>query len=256
MLPLKEILLQTGRLLAQHPVLMLPPLAWVIPGTLLLRPGEPTAQGLVVVVAIGLLQLALTTGLIAMVRAAALGEAVGWDAFLIGIGRHFITILTGTVIFLGLLLLTLLPLLILLELYSGPLDLKLILAKGTIPVEQWATAQRWLVGLGCWAMLWSTIAFFLLVWKQAVIVATLSWAKAWRASLAFVSAYWFRLSILLTLKGLLLVFGMLLIAGGIVLLAELGALTTLIIDLYFTIAFTVAFIGPPPPKGETVDAAA
>lgn len=250
---MREILSQSGRLLKARPAILLPVIVAGISSRLLFDGGPPLPS----IVAFCLLDIALTSGMLAMIRAAHMREADGaWDAFFVGVGRHFAPLLGGSLVFVALALGTLLPLLILLLNTVGLFDVKVAVAKGTLSATEAEIALKWGMAIAGWGFIWGTVGFFLAVWKQAVVAQSLPWPKAWQASAAFVKHNWLEVSILLTLQ--MAGFAICLVAIGtakVVLLAELAATVLLVINTYFTVAITVAFMGSPP-NGEVVDAAA
>lgn len=210
-----------------------------------------------VLVAFWLLNLALTAGLLSMIRSYHLSEMKGWDAFLIGVGRYFAPILAGSMVQGGLVFITLLPIVAWLKATVGIPDIKAITATQTIKPEQAEAIIQWASALAAWGAVWGIVFFFLAVWKQAVVADSMSWLRAWQASASFVKSHWLRMSGLLMLWGVGLAgsFGLIALRAGV--LPELGAVTLMLVNCYFTVALMLALMGPAPePKGENVDATA
>lgn len=254
MLPVRELLLQAGRLLKRFPGLLLPVVAGSLAAQTMLGGNTGSVP---VLVAFWLLNLALTAGLLTMIRSYHLSEMRGWDAFLIGVGRYFAPILAGSMVQGILVFVTLLPIVAWLRATVGIPDVKAIAAAGTLTPAQAEAVIQWAAALCAWGAVWGIVFFFLAVWKQAVVAESMSWLRAWQASASFVKAHWMRMAGLLTLwgAGLAASFGLIGLRAGI--LPELGAVLLLVVNCYFTVALMLALLGPAPePKGENVDATA
>ncbi len=236
---------------------MLPPFVGLAVGRMLLS--GMRGGNLPALIAFGLINLAMTAGLLAMIRATYAGEGGGWDAFLIGVGRHFAPLLAGTLVMLLLALSTLYPVLLALQSFAGlpdaPLLQKALSSGVTLPLAQMQIVERWAAGIGIWAVAWGLLLFFLLVWKQAVVVDAVPWTRAWRSSFSFVRRHWGKLGALLVAEGLALALGLTLSTLSIGAISELGALVSFLANAYFTVALTIAFMGPQP-KGAELDASA
>ncbi len=253
MLPIGEILSQAGRLLRRYPALLLP----VVAGALAAQFMVGGASGSVpILVAFWLLNMALTAGLLTMIRAYHLSEMSGWDAFLIGVGRYFGPILAGSLVQAALVFVTLLPIVAWLKASVGIPDVKTLTA-GNITTGQAEALIQWASALIAWGAVWGIVFFFLAVWKQAVVAQSSSWLRSWQISAAFVKAHWLPMSGLLLMQGVGMAGAFGLVASRVSLLPELGAVAMLVINCYFTVALMVAILGPVPvPKGENVDATA
>ena len=255
MLPVKEILLQSGRLLRRHPVLVLPVVAGAL--SFQISMGGQGSASLPIIVAFWLLDLALTAGLLSMIRSYHQAEASGWDAFLIGIGRYFTPILTGSLVQLGLVFLTLVPILALLKTSVGIPDIKPLM-NGVIPTpEQADQIGQWTAALVAWGAVWGIVYFFLALWKQVIVVQGTSWLQAWKASASIVRGHWLHITAILTLQGLGLAFGAAPVLARMDGLSELGAVVMLLVNCYFSVVMMVVLLGPAQlPNSENVDAAA
>jgi hypothetical protein len=255
MLPVREILLQSGRLLRRHPVLFLPVVAGAL--SFQVATGGQTSASLPILVAFWLLNLALTAGLLSMIRSYHQTEMSGWDAFLIGIGRHFTPILAGSLVQLGLVFLTLVPILAWLKSSVGIPDVKPLM-NGVIPTPAQADQiAQWTAALVAWGAVWGIVYFFLALWKQAIVVQGISWLPAWKTSASFVRGHWLQIAAILTLQGVGLAFGAAPVLVRLDGLSELGAVLMLLVNCYFAVVMMVALLGPARlPKGENVDAAA
>lgn len=209
-----------------------------------------------VLVAFWLLNLALTAGMLSMIRAYHLSEGTGWDAFLIGVGRYFAPILAGSVVQGALVFITLLPIVAWLRGTVGIPDLKSITA-GNLTPEQAEAITQWASALCAWGAVWGIVFFFLAVWQQAVVAQSSSWLKAWQTSASFVRSHWLRMTGLVSLWTVGLGAAFVLLATRVSILPELGAVAMLVVNCYFTVALMLAILGPAPaPKGENVDATA
>ncbi|MBM3268625.1 MAG: hypothetical protein FJZ01_13335 [Candidatus Sericytochromatia bacterium] len=258
MLPLREILLQSGRLLRRHPGLLLPVIAVAL-GERLLQPGKEFSAP--ILVGLLLLSLAVHSGLLSMIRSAHNSEMGAWDAFLIGVGRYFAPILAGSMVQFALVFLTLLPIVAWLRASVGIPDLKAL--KTYIDAQQVpppALAEpliQWTAAICAWAAVWGIVFFFLALWQQFVAAQSLSWLRAWQASAAFVRSHWLRMTGLLALQALSLGLGFALLSTRTVLAAEIGGVALVLVNCYFTVATMLAIMGPAAePKGENVDATA
>lgn len=251
---------KAAALLRRHPSFFLPAFFGVLSGRLLMEGKQ--AANLPAFIALGLLNLAMTAGLLSMIRSAHDGEPALWDAFLIGVGRHFAPILAGSMVMAVLALSTLYPVLVALETWAGIPDStllqKALQTGGTLPPAQMDIAVRWATGIAVWAAVWGLALFFLLVWKQAVVVDALPWPKAWRSSIAFVKRHWFKVAVLLAGEALAIALGIVLSTLPATGLDAVGAMVSMIANAFFTVALTVAFIGsrPPQAKAPAVDATA
>jgi len=251
-----EILSESSRLLRRNPGLFLPLGVGAVAGLAL---GDHLSA-IPVTVSLWLLNLALTAGLLSMIRSAHLSEMGGWDAFLVGVGRYFAPILAGSLVQISLVFLTLLPVVAWLKATVGipqlP-DYKAAMA-GNIPLAQAEAIVQWAAAICAWAGVWVIILFFLALWKQAIVAQSISWPKAWQLSAGYMKAHWLPLSALLTLYGLGLGAGMLLLAVPVPVVKQLGAVAMLVVSCYFSVVLMLALMGPAPatPKGENVDATA
>lgn len=255
MLPIVDILLQAGRLIRRQPYLILPVFVGAIAARILLG---TDASSVPQTIAFWLLNLALTAGFLSMIRAAHLREDSIWNAFLVGVGRYFAPLLSGSVAQFGLMLLTLLPIVLWLRNSVGVPDLKPILEGAKMsgssvesfisklsPREVEALSQ-WVAALGVWAAVWGIFFFFLSLWQQALVANASSWPKAWHASISFVRRHWLSVSGLLLLQCIAVIGAFGLVALQVRVVAEIGALCLMVINCYFAVVLTVAFIGPPP----------
>jgi hypothetical protein len=154
MLPLREILLQSGRLLRRHPGLLLPVAGAAIAWRLMLGDNSNSVP---ITVAFWLLNLAMTAGLLAMIRAAHNAEMGAWDAFLIGVGRYFAPILAGSMVQLALVFVTLLPIVAWLRASVGTPEVNALLAavqKAQMTTEMAEQVIQWAAALCAWAAVW------------------------------------------------------------------------------------------------------
>ncbi|HBN08410.1 MAG TPA: hypothetical protein DD435_07105 [Cyanobacteria bacterium UBA8530] len=238
----------------ERPILMMPPLVMVLLSGFLLGSGfQPTT-----LISLGLLNLAVTGGWYRMLALATLNRPSGMDEFLSGIGRHFVQLVLGSLVFfLGLILLVA-PWMPLAKRWAGDpsripfASLQVQLSKGDLSAldpGMLLTLSRWSLILSLVFLLYGLASYFLLLWKQAVVIRLLSWPQAWALSARMALKYWKPLFAILTVNGLAWLVAVVLLQAAKIFTGPLLALLTfsasfasLVAEVYFRAAFTVFFV--------------
>lgn len=252
MLSLKQLVERAATLLRTQPILWTPPLGIALFSSLMMSGGTPGSTFLLT----GLVTIAVTAGWYALIARAEANEKPLWDDFFVAIGRNFGGLLTGSIAFLALVALVVLPLMLAGAQWAGPemltrlqTELPPLLEKAQTKPEVLLTAdpalvlaldRLLLVTLG--AVLWyGLVTLGLLFWKQALVLRNLKWQEAFKDSLAVVRAHFKLIVGLLTLQ----VLGYLAAAFFSIWpfpIGVLGWMLMIAIHVWSTIALTVLYL--------------
>ncbi|HEY9766426.1 MAG TPA: hypothetical protein V6C82_08665, partial [Chroococcales cyanobacterium] len=111
------------------------------------------------------------------------------------------------------------------------------------------TLTRWSLIFCLVFLFYGLFSYFLLLWKQAVVIRLVSWPQAWALSARMAVKYWKPLCAILTVNGLAWLVAVVLRLAGNSLTGPLLALLTfsasfasLVAEVYFRAAFTVFFV--------------
>lgn len=263
MLSLKQLVGRAATLLRTQPLLWTPPLAIALFSSLTIPTGAPAVSAVVS----GLISLAVTAGWYALIARAEADEKPQWDDFFVAIGRHFGSLILGTMAFLAIVALVAVPIMLAGAQWAGPEMLPRLQAELPPLFQQAQThpdallkadpalvlALDRLLIAATGALLWyGLVTLGLLFWKQAVVLQNLTWWAAFRDSLAVLKSNLGVIIGLLTLQG----FGYLLAAFFSVLpfpIGVVGWMAMIWIHVWSTIALTVLYVHARPlPK--TLDA--
>ncbi|MBO9540440.1 hypothetical protein J7643_07590 [bacterium] len=259
MQPLKQLIARAARLTVSQPILWTPPLGIALLSSLMAPQATPQ-MGIIFLVT-ALITLAVTAGWYALIAKAASDELPVWEDFFVAIGRHFSTLIGGTIVFGLLVAVVAVPLLMAAVSWAGPESLNKL--KDLLPglMQQAQTkpevllsiepslllaANRFFLGL-CGAGLWfALLSMVLLFWKQAVVLGTMPWPEAWKASLTVMRRHFGPAMGVMTVHGLAYLaaafFSLMPLPFGLI-----GWLLLIGVDVFATVAYTLLYLEAIPP---------
>lgn len=256
---LKQLVARAARLTASQPILWTPPLGIALLSSLMAP--RATAQMGIILVVTALITLAVTAGWYALIERASSDQPPVWDDFFVAIGRHFVPLVGGTVVFGLVVAVVALPSVMAGAAWAGAEALNKL--KDVLPglLEQAQTkpevlltldpalmtaAYRFFVGL-CGAGLWfALVSMALIFWKQAVVLGGMPWPQAWKASLTVLRRH-FGLAV-----GVMSVHGVAYLAAAFLSLMPIpvgmvGWLMLIGVDVFATVAYTLLYLEAMPP---------
>lgn len=249
----QQLMSRTGSLLRVYPILWTAPLGLALLMALV-NPAGPKAGSLLVVV-IGLINLAVTLGWLAQIGRADQDARPTWDDFFTAIGRCFGSMVIGSLMMFGLVLLVALPILLLGYDWAGPKVLaELIkqapdlarrlqhdpLALSALDPTQLQALLRMLIAMLGAATWYAALSLALLYWNQSLVLGQRRWLAAWKDSVAVIREHFGLTMGLVSLQTLGYVVGMLAgIAPGP--FDVLGWLIMFFCQVFFPVAFTLLY---------------
>lgn len=256
---LKQLIARAARLTVSQPILWTPPLGIALLSSMTAPQATPQ-MGIIFLVS-ALITLAVTAGWYALIAKADSDQPPVWDDFFVAVGRHFVPLIGGTIVFGLLVAVVAVPLIMAGATWAGPEALNKL--KDLLPslLEQSKTkpevlfaidpslllaANRLLLGI-CGAGLWfALLSLGLLFWKQAVVLGTMPWPGAWKASFTIVRRHFAPVMGVMTLHGAVYmaaaVLSLLPIPFGLV-----GWLLLIGVDVFATVAYTLLYMEALPP---------
>lgn len=256
---LKQLIARAARLTVSQPILWTPPLAIALLSSLMLPKATPQ-MGILLLVS-GLITLAVTAGWYALIERADGDQPPVWDDFFVAVGRHFVPLIGGTIVFGLLVAVVAVPLVMAGGAWAGPEALKTL--KDILPglMEQAKTkpevllsieptllmaANRFFLGI-CGAGLWfAVVSMALLLWKQAVVIGTMPWLEAWKASLAIVRRHFGLVMGVMTVHGAAYMVAAMFSVMPLP-LGMLGWFCLIGVDVFATVAYTLLYMQAQPP---------